>query len=88
MSKYKVIYDNGFEQTLALMDQDFYDNVVVPTIQASYNDPTNKDKFDLANKWLKIRGFFFTSKSPLGLAMETGVLETKFCSMYVEFIKL
>lgn len=76
--KYKIEYQNGFIQFKNLVSEDTYKYKIKPLIDLAQNYAYigNKKMESYTKKRIKDSyGEYFTEKSPLGLAINTGVIE-------------
>lgn len=83
LDKYKIIYKNGFVQYKNLISHNDYLSIIKPLKHEIWNLEIDKklSKVDKAKKINELKsvisdyGSFFTDKSPLFYAIETGILE-------------
>ena len=79
--KYKIEYSNGFTQHKNLITEDIYSLNVKPLIDLAqyYSSIGDKHKEkSIKSRIKKEFGDYFTDKSPLGLAINTGVITLPF----------
>lgn len=92
LGKFKIIYSNGVNQEKILISQEEYKNTIKPKLEEIIKleseliglGKKNKRRVEIEDSIKKIEdsiniGEFFTSESPLGKALTTGILVLPNC---------